>query len=850
MKKVLILLLCGYVTNVMGDCNAGQYDDGSGCTDCPTGTFSSTTNAPSCTDLSTCAASENKYLSQAASSAGGVANIGYTSGFTSAYYVALNADGSENAVWGSKTTADANTVNLKKAIATSAPPASGDVFLKQDGTISGTAGNADGLYPIGDTPGIGKAPGAFGLEGGIEIIEKVQKNNGIGIIFFNSQSGFYCDVGVSQLAKCSNNHRENVVKYAAIQNFGVCILKTDNAVECKGYIAGYKINPLNVADVKDLESIPDSFAAVKTDGSVVAWSRYGLSTISSGADKIFSTKYAFAVINTDKSVHAWGDSSNGGDASGVQNDLTDVQTIFSTDRAFAALKTDKSVVAWGNAAYGGDASGVTLTNVETIFSTDGAFAALKTDGSVEVWGGADYGGDASGLDLTNVQTIYSTERSFAALKTDGSVVSWGKIDASTEITDPDIGPAVYTSDVTCTDCAAGTHTTTDNADTCDPNVCECEHGTKVEDGVCTSHGATECVSCNSPYVLSNGACVLVCPMSAPANGALGDCVSPLASGATCAPTCDAGYMLSGINSCASGTLTAAECIPYPEYPSDCLSGQVCNAGTCDTDADTIKCGWSDSGCDCNSVNPDCQRLKAAADGICVQDCNDFKYDANPYGKSEYCPCFNQFNIKGMNYAKIDVSAIPSYQDNSYDYTTIAKVKTTYANFQSDYNTDKAHPVSIDAVDASDGTFIFPIDCRKPEMEEFCLSTMNSCKIFEQSDENFAVLHHELLDSNDQPINSEILNDDGSGEVWWTSAEASTVYTNLLGLIYDDDAEALMPQVPTVAWAPDDDDFMEYYDVPYDNGEITESAWQEGFDAFLDKNIFECFCDSAGTCLGD
>ena len=204
----------------------------------------------------------------------------------------------------------------------------------------------------------------------------------------------------------------------------------------------------------------------------------------------------------------------------------------------------------------------------------------------------------------------------------------------------------------------------------------------------------------------------------------------------------------------------------------------------------------------------------------------------------------------MNYAKVNVSAIPSYQDSSYDYTTIAKIKTTYANFQSSYNTGKAHPVSIDAVDAArlnaDGTIIFPVDCTKPEMEEFCLSTMNSCKIFEQSDEDFAVLQHELLDSNDQPINPEILNDDGSGEVWWTAAAASTVYTNLLGL----NPDSSQPQAPTVAWAPDDDDFMEDYDVPYDNGQITESAWQDGFDAFLAKNIFECFCDEHGTCLGD
>ena len=347
-------------------------------------------------------------------------------------------------------------------------------------------------------------------------------------------------------------------------------------------------------------------------------------------------------------------------------------------------------------------------------------------------------------------------------------------------------------------------------------------------------------------------CVYQCPVSAPANGALGDCVSPLADGATCVPTCNEGYMLSGINSCTTGTLTAAECIPYPSYPSDCLSGQVCGSRVCGTPANAIKCGWS--GCDCNSVDPDCQRLKAAAaaaaaNNVCIEDCDQATYDANPYGKREYCPCFPNFDITGLNYIKVKVNGASTYNSHA-NYATIAKVKTTYTNFQSEYNTGKAHPVSIDNVDASSGSFIFPIDCTKTEMEEFCLSTMNSCKVFEQSDEDFAVLHHELLKSDDSHINSEILNDDGSGEVWWTAAEASTVYTNLLGL-----DENLDPLDPTVAWAPDDDDFMEDFDIPYDalvaagtNTAADLATWQGGADAFDAGTLFECICTSAGVCL--
>jgi hypothetical protein len=38
------------------------------------------------------------------------------------------------------------------------------------------------------------------------------------------------------------------------------------------------------------------------------------------------------------------------------------------------------------------------------------------------------------------------------------------------------------------------------------------------------------------------------------NGALNDCTSTLASGATCTPTCNTGYTLSGTRSCTAGAL--------------------------------------------------------------------------------------------------------------------------------------------------------------------------------------------------------------------------------------------------------------------------------------------------------
>ena len=47
--------------------------------------------------------------------------------------------------------------------------------------------------------------------------------------------------------------------------------------------------------------------------------------------------------------------------------------------------------------------------------------------------------------------------------------------------------------------------------------------------------------------------------SPPTNGDVGTCTSSLAYGATCQPTCDSGYTVSGTSSCNAGTLTAATC---------------------------------------------------------------------------------------------------------------------------------------------------------------------------------------------------------------------------------------------------------------------------------------------------
>ena len=191
----------------------------------------------------------------------------------------------------------------------------------------------------------------------------------------------------------------------------------------------------------DRETInPHAFAALRADGSVIAWGDPELGGDSSAVDaqlgsgvvQIFSTNAAFAALRSDGSVVAWGDAESGANTTSVAADLlADVVTISSTEAAFAALKADGSVICWGDEHYGGRSTGASdqLRNgVTALRANERAFAALKADGSVVTWGDSAYGGNSMPIaaDLAGgVVAIASTASAFAALKSDGSVVAWG-----------------------------------------------------------------------------------------------------------------------------------------------------------------------------------------------------------------------------------------------------------------------------------------------------------------------------------------------------------------------------------------------------------------------------------------
>jgi Tfp pilus assembly protein FimT len=172
-----------------------------------------------------------------------------------------------------------------------------------------------------------------------------------------------------------------------------------------------------------LFSTDGAFAALKSDGSIIAWGDTAVggtgAPTDTGYTQVFSTGSAFAALKSNGSITTWGDAAAGGTAAPVGS----YTKIFSTNRAFAAMKSTGAITAWGDVAAGGTGApaGIGYTQVS---STGSAFAALKSDGSISVWGDAASGG-AGGPTGTGYTAVFSTNSAFAAMGADGSITAWG-----------------------------------------------------------------------------------------------------------------------------------------------------------------------------------------------------------------------------------------------------------------------------------------------------------------------------------------------------------------------------------------------------------------------------------------
>ena len=205
--------------------------------------------------------------------------------------------------------------------------------------------------------------------------------------------------------------------------------------------------PAELADVSQIYSNLNAFAALKRDGTVVTWGDGECGGDSNNAaEPLLNVKqlYAaedtcgFAALTHDHKLIPWGM----GDETmpwtrGVRSVLHDVREFVVAKGLYAAIKQDGSVVSWSfedasTAELGsGQYAAPALTGVVSVSVNHGAFAALKRDGTVVTWGQADYGGDNREVAsaLNNVKLLYANDNAFTAMTATGRLVSWGKVRA-------------------------------------------------------------------------------------------------------------------------------------------------------------------------------------------------------------------------------------------------------------------------------------------------------------------------------------------------------------------------------------------------------------------------------------
>ena len=198
-----------------------------------------------------------------------------------------------------------------------------------------------------------------------------------------------------------------------------------------------------------------SFAALRTDGSVITWGQASSGGDSSVYSYHLDTASPLNLYNSPKLIKDYSIANQLDGFIKVTEIYAGLDNRYSSgfssdDIAFAALREDGSVVTWGEASSGGD-GGIyhkdSLTNtyikdssvanqldgsvkVTKIYISGNSFAALREDGSVVTWGDSSFGGESQSVTnqldgSIDVININSNGDAFSALRADGSVITWG-----------------------------------------------------------------------------------------------------------------------------------------------------------------------------------------------------------------------------------------------------------------------------------------------------------------------------------------------------------------------------------------------------------------------------------------
>lgn len=173
--------------------------------------------------------------------------------------------------------------------------------------------------------------------------------------------------------------------------------------------------------VTSITSSYGAYAALKSDGSVVAWgaSEAGLPysgaglvvSAGSGVYQIFANLNAFVGLTTTGAVITWGDSSTGGDGADSALPNSGIYWIYPSLLSFTAVvdvseddSTGSYLVPWGDAINGGSLYPYpNVTDVASLCSNDVGFVAISPGFTASTWGNQNYMiGDAAIKSLKNV----------------------------------------------------------------------------------------------------------------------------------------------------------------------------------------------------------------------------------------------------------------------------------------------------------------------------------------------------------------------------------------------------------------------------------------------------------------
>ena len=400
----------------------------------------------------------------------------------------------------------------------------------------------------------------------------------------------------------------------ALGDFHSCALLTGGSVKCwgmnnrgqlgDGTSGTVRNTPVPVLDITNVTRIAlggDHSCALLTDGSIKCWGKNDFGQLGDGsrtdrrtpvggpvfetATKIAAGNYHVCVVLMDGTLRCWGMGDWGRLGDGtvrggstyrlepVKVDSITTARDISLGEFSCAVLNNGEAKCWGHGGFGRLGNGQTshayspvpvseITTATSIAVGREHSCALLTGGKVKCWGTNSNGqlgdGISTGITLA-VEVSGITAMSIAsgwyyscAVLTDGSVKCWGK-NSFGQLGDGTTTQRTTPVNVLGSPCDASAAPTNGAVGNCTSSLASWSTCQPTCDAEYTVSGTSSC----SLGTLTAATCSAnPCDAStAPANGAVGDCTSTLASGSTCQPTCDSGYTLSGSRSCTAGTLT-------------------------------------------------------------------------------------------------------------------------------------------------------------------------------------------------------------------------------------------------------------------------------------------------------